>query len=331
VEFLLGPDSQELAGAVLLACSDAALQLLAAHRDALQKRYRLDLANPPAQLAMLDKLRTYELARTAGVATPKFWAVQSRDEVQSLRAELVFPLMVKPRLSHVFEKHFGTKHIVAENFEELLSAFDVAVDAGISVLLVEWIPGGDDQLCSYYTYVDETGKPLCDYTKRIIRRFPVGMGAACYHVTGDVPEIVAPSLKLIKHAGVLGLANIEFKRDPRDGQHKLIECNARFTASNSLVSASGLRLASFVYQRAVGRSAELVFHRGRSMRLWDPLRDWAAFLQLRRMKQITFPQWLRSVMHRHRFPYFKLSDPWPTLWRLSRSWRRLRTIKGKGP
>ncbi len=33
-------------------------------------------------------------------------------------------------------------------------------EAGLAVMLVEQIPGGDDLLCSYYTYLDESGSPV---------------------------------------------------------------------------------------------------------------------------------------------------------------------------
>lgn len=317
LRFLLSESAEHLRGSVVIACSDAGLKLLAEHREALLSHYRLDLAHPPAQLAMLDKLRTYELARTGGVPTPLFWAVSTREDVLNLRSELVFPLMVKPRISHVFEQRFGRKHVIVETFNELIACFDSAADAGMDVLLVEVIPGGDDLLASYFTYVDEGGEALCHFTKRVIRRYPVGMGAACYHITGSVPEIVGPALRLLATAGVRGLANVEFKYDTRDNQHKLIECNARFVASNALVAKAGLRLATFVYKRALGKNPPLVVTpSGRPQRLWDPLRDFAAFLQLRRAGQITFWQWLVSIAHRQHFPYFALFDPAPTLSRL---------------
>ena len=60
------------------------------------------------------------------------------------------------------------------------------------------------------------------------------------------------ALRLFRHVGLRGLANVEFKLDPRDGQYKLIECNARFTAANGLVAKSGIDLGRFVYCRAVG-------------------------------------------------------------------------------
>jgi predicted ATP-grasp superfamily ATP-dependent carboligase len=139
------------------------------------------------------------------------------------------------------------------------------------------------------------------------------MGAACYHVTDRVPEIGELGNRLFKHVGLRGLANVEFKRDPRDGVYKLFEYNARFTASNCLVSASGVRLAAFVYNRLVGRPAPEMDDWKSGMRLWDPARDWKAFCELRGMGKLGLFGWLASVMHRQTFAYFAWSDPMPAV------------------
>lgn len=326
--FLLGTDSDHLKGAVVIACSDAGLTVLARHREQLQQRFLLDLANPAAQLAMLDKLTTYHIAAAAGVPTPRFWAVSQRDQIVAVRDALVYPLLVKPRLSHVFEKHFGRKHITVTDFDQLITAYDTAAGAGMDMLLVELIPGGDENLCSYYTYLDERGEPQLHFTKRVIRRFPTGMGCGSYHITDWNPQLRDLGLRLFKHAGLLGLANVEFKRDDRDGQYKLIECNARFTAANCLVSASGCNLAQFVYNRIVARSQPPLGEYKRGMRLWDPIRDYWSFRELRKMGQITTVGWLLSIMHRQTFPYFRWSDPLPAMARAFKPCGRMFTRRG---
>jgi predicted ATP-grasp superfamily ATP-dependent carboligase len=319
--FLLGPGSDPLQGAVVLTCSDAGIQVLNRHRAALAARFRLDAADPGAQRCMLDKLDTYRVAQAAGVATPRFWIAESRDQIERIRDDLVFPLLVKPRLSHVFEERFGRKYALVDDLDALRDAFSAAVDAGVGVMLVEWIPGPDDRLCSYYTYIDDTGEHLFHFTKRIIRRYPFGMGAACYHITDWNPELIAPARALFRQAGLRGLANVEFKRDPRDGQLKLIECNARFTASNCLVAASGFDLAAFVYNRIVGRPQPPLEHYTVGLRLWDPIRDLASFQELRARGELSFGGWLASVLHPQTFPFFCWSDPLPAL---ARAARRLR-------
>lgn len=312
--FLLGAESDVLRGAIVLACSDAGIQVLLRHRDALAERFRLDDANPVAQRAMLDKLATYKHAAAAGVATPRFWEVHGRANIEALERELVYPLMVKPRLSHVFEQRLGRKHVVVETFDALLAAYDAAADAELDVLLVEHVPGGDDRLCSYFTYLDEQSEPLFHFTKRVIRRFPSGMGGGCYHITDHIPELIEPSRALFKQVGLRGLANVEYKHDPRDGRYKLIECNARFVASDALVSAAGISLGRFVYNRVTGQSQQVPNEFRSGLRLWDPLRDVKALFERRRRGEITLLSWLGSVVRRgHTFPFFRWTDPMPAI------------------
>jgi predicted ATP-grasp superfamily ATP-dependent carboligase len=325
--FLLGPESDDLRGAVLIACSDTAIQVLARHRSALAEKFKLDVCNVPAQLAVLDKLTTCKLGHRANIPTPAFWEVNTREQVLALEKSLIYPLMVKPRLSHIFQEKFGRKHIIVQNFAQLLGAYDSASEAGLEVLLMEWIPGPDSALCSYFTYIDQADRAHFHFTKRVIRRFPAGMGAGSYHITDWIPELVPLGLKFFREVGLRGLLNVEFKRDPRDGQYKLIECNARFTASNALVTASGFNLSLFVYRQIVGGAVQPLnsFQSGR--RLIDPVRDFWAFRELRAAGEITLKQWVMSLLHRQDFAYFAWSDPLPAIARAAKPLRRLLSRK----
>ena len=77
-------------------------------------------------------------------------------------------------------------------------AFDITSRAGIKTFLVEMIPGRDDKLCGYYRYFDHNGNNLFDYTKRMIRRFPVNVGLGVYHFADHVPGVKELSLKLFR-------------------------------------------------------------------------------------------------------------------------------------
>lgn len=329
--FLTGSESDFLQGSVLLAASDEALEIIAQHRNTLAPRFRLDLSNPAAQQRMLDKLATYEAARAAGVPTPRFWQLDSAQDAHDLRGELVYPLIVKPKLSHLFQQKFKAKFLVVENFEQLLDAFRVVAAADIEVVLMENIPGPDSLLCSYYTYLDEEGEPQFHFTKRIIRRHPTNMGLACYHITDRVEGVCELALALFRQVGLRGLANAEFKLDQRDGQLKLMECNARFTAANGLVTKAGFDLGSFVYNRLVGLPQERLTEFRTGLRLWDPFRDFQAFRELRQRGELSLFQWLASISHWQMFPAFSWRDPVPGLIRLGhRLCRLVRCVKRSG-
>jgi len=327
-EFLLGPRSDHLRGAVLLAANDAGIEIIARHRDALAGRFLLDESNPDAQLRMLDKLTTYQAAAAAGVTTPRFWEVNSAQDLEGIRDELVYPLLVKPKISHSFTSRFCGKHLVAANFSELVQGCEKLTQAGVSFLLTEKIPGPDDRLCSYYTYLDDGGRPLFHFTKRIIRRYPLNMGIACYHVTDWNPEVRNAALRLFQAVGLRGLANAEFKRDARDGKLKLIECNARFTEANGLVARSGFDLARFVYNRIVSLPTPPMDHYRVGLRLWYPLNDYRAFRELHERGELTFLDWIGSLRRPMVLPLLDWRDPLPSLHKALQRLRAFAEVSG---
>ena len=327
--YLLGSESDNLRGAVLLACNDDAVELLLDNREELAEKYVLDVCNPAAQRAMLDKLATYRLAAEAGVPTPLFWPAESAADVEAHRDEYTYPLMIKPLYSHQFKRVLEGKYLMARDFEELSAAYKLVSEHRIEVVLLEVIPGPDDLLCSYYTYFDENGEPQFHFTKRVIRRFPEHEGFGCYHITDWNPEVRDLGLRLFEHAQLKGVANVEFKRDPRDGQLKLIECNARFTAANGLLAASGIDLGAYVYRRLAGlpQTAPVDGAYRRGLRLWYPLDDYLAFRALRGDGRLDLASWLRDVAHYQVLPYFSWSDPLPSAMRLKPAFRSM-AIKG---
>lgn len=312
-DYLLGPASDGLSGAVLLAASDVGLRIVAQHRETLRRKFRLDASDPSAQLTMLDKASTYQAAQEAGVPTPRFWIVRDRHDVEAVQTELVYPLLVKPRLSYQFTERFKGKFFLARDFSEL-KAYRQAVEmAGIDTILVEKIPGPDTQLCSYYTYLDEQLEPQFDLTKRVLRRNPPNMGLGCYHVTDWTPEVRDWGLRLLRSARLQGLAHVEFKWDVRDQTWKLIECNARFTEANPLLVYSGYDLAEFVYNRIVGQPPPAWKAYRQGVRVWYPIEDSYACWLLWHSGQLTLHEWLNSLRHPKHLPIFSWRDPLPSL------------------
>ncbi|GAA5157556.1 hypothetical protein GCM10023321_35970 [Pseudonocardia eucalypti] len=312
-EWLLGEPGARFAGAVMLACSDATLRVVARNREALAERFTLDVSDPVAQMDMLNKRSTYEIATKSDVPTPLYWTVQDLDEVIERRHEFVYPLLAKPVFSHEYEARFRGKFRTANSPDELVTEYRELGEAGIECMLVETIPGPDSLLCSYFTYVDESGEPMFDFTKRVIRRCPPMRGVACYHATTNDPEVRELGRRFVQASGLRGLANVEFKRDTRDGQLKLIECNARFVAPDALVAAAGVELAQLVYRRLTGETVQWPTEYRSGLRMWAPVDDLRALIALRRAGELTVPAWLRSVAHRQMLQVFRWDDPLPAV------------------
>ena len=120
---LLDDPARELENVVVLACSDDAVEFLANHHSELERRYTLDLFDPDIQLAMLDKSETLALASAHGCSVPASFDPKGDFDARQLPAEMQFPLLIKPKLSHLFQRAFdGRKFLVASNEQDLAEA-----------------------------------------------------------------------------------------------------------------------------------------------------------------------------------------------------------------
>lgn len=295
-QLLIGRPPPELRGAVVLALCDESLEFLAMHHDALTLKYKLPDFDPDLSMAMLDKRETLIRARAAGVPTPNFWVVDTPDELAAIRNEIQTPVMVKPLNSRAFVDKFGCKlFIVDGGFEEVVEKVELCHAHRINVMLMEMIPGPDSLLSSFNICRIASGEMLYEYTKSVIRRWPVNRGGATFHQSIWLPETAAMGRKLFDGIGWQGIGNVEFKRDMRDGQLKIIEVNGRFTAAQRLITEAGAPIDLIVYCHLTNQPQPHFDSYSQTRLFWYPVRDFFAFLQMRRAGQISFSQWLRSL------------------------------------
>lgn len=312
---LLLSDDKQLYGHIIFACGDDAIEFLAHHRQELEAHYVLDDYVPELQNAMLDKKRTLELAQSVGVPTPNFWAIHDIDDVKKIRGQIQFPAIVKPIYSHKFRQVFDCKlFIIDDSFDELEEKADLVLKKGLEIMIVEMIPGPDALLCSHYTYIDKSGRELYQFTKRVVRRYPVNCGGGTYHFTEWIPEVAELGRKFFKGIHFRGIGNIEFKRDTRDGKLKVIEVNARFTQVQELLVKCGMPIDLIVYCYLTKQPLPKIQSYTQFLHMWYPLRDYWAFRELHSRGELSFLDWVGSwLFHRQVLPIFYLRDPWPFL------------------
>jgi D-aspartate ligase len=301
-------------GAAILPCDDYGVEMIARNRALLREWGYLPVeGDDDVMLAMLDKERTYELARGAGVATPRTATVASAEEALRAAGGFELPVGLKPLQSHEWAKHRSEKFIVAGDAGELRAVSEWAFAPRVPMLLTEVIPGPETDICTYFTYVDQSGEPVFDYTKSKIRQWPKRSGLTCYQVSDRRPEVIEAGRRLVQGIGLRGVAIPEFKRDPRDGEWKLIEVNHRFTGSLDLTRHCGIDMALIAYDATVGRPVARPDGYRTGVTQWNPIEDVRALVDYRRDGELTVPQWVRSVARRQHFPMMRADDPMPTV------------------
>lgn len=308
--------------AVIIPCSDDALDLLAHNRGRLRTfGYHPIEANDQATLAMLDKRLTYELAGRIGIEMPHNWSFENEQQLQSVLGDIELPCAIKPLVSHRFRYHFPskTKAVVVADRASLRQVANQFLGAGVGAMAVSIIPGGARQLVSFQGYASENGELLSHYVTRKLRQFPPDFGVGTYLITDRDDEAVELGAQFVRKSRLRGQFHVEFKRGAHDGRLRLIECNPRFNIS---VALAGPEASLLAYRRALGEPAEPIDSPRLGLRLWNPVRDTYAALEQRRAGELTLPRWAGSILKRKRLFVFRFSDPGPTVAFLGRVLKR---------
>lgn len=323
-------------GAVVLPCNDVALEFVARRRDELvASGCRPIELDPAGILTALNKDATYERARALGISTPLTVRLADPGDIEAAEVTLELPFAVKPASSHelwqglrrqpeLFERWLAhPKGMVLERPGQLGQLVRPLLELGVEMLATEVIVGPDDGYCSYYSYLLPDGQPLVHFTKRKPRQYPIHFGEGTFHVTAWQSDVAELGLKLFQGLGLRGICNVEFKRDTRRGELRLVEINARLTASDALERLAGLDLPWIAYCRAIGAPVEVPETFPDGLCQWLPRRDLRAFRSYRAAGELSTAEWLRSLAHPQSFTVFAPGDPGPWLATLGRSARSL--------
>ena len=311
---LLSDDNPDLHGAIVFPMNDEALEFLIDNADKLRSLYILDDFDPEIYRILLDKIATLELAQGVDVPTPRYWKVETRDDLAQIAKVVQFPAMIKPVHTHRFARMFGAKLFIVHDIETLHEKASRTLDQQVQFMIVEMAVGPDTNLTSFYTYITKDGDWLYEYTKNVVRRYPISWGIGCCHESKWHPATAALGSKFFSSIGFRGFANIEFKEDERDGLSKVIEVNTRFTASHELIVQSGMPLDIVIYCELTGQPVPEIQQADETIGSWLPLFDFKAYRQLARAGKLSLRDWIRDIRSRRQvLTVFRLNDPQPII------------------
>jgi len=172
-----------------------------------------------------DKLEMTHLAEELGIGVPKTWAPRNRDELGRVAEEVVYPCVFKLR------RGAGALGLAFPcSREELLAAFDglAGVDDEVfsssSPLIQEAVPGEVHDGCALFC----RGEMVAGITTKRLYMLPREGGIGIVSESTHEPEVLEASRSILTALNWHGPANVEFKRDSRDGELKLLDLNARF-------------------------------------------------------------------------------------------------------
>src|SRR6478609_8970332 len=102
--------------------------------------------------------------------------------------------------------------------------------------------------------------------------YPAGFGTTCLAKAIAEPELEAHAISVLQRLGYYGIAEVEFLRDPRDGEFKLLDINTRPWKWVGLPIASGVELPWLVYATRLGLAIEPAARRDNLV--WVSVKDY---------------------------------------------------------
>lgn len=246
---------QEIAGegpGVLIPASDNACELVARERARIPSSLCSFESPSSSHLELMDKARLYALADRLGIPRPMTHVVTSRTDVESVGRGADFPLLLKPTLSHRWRRLFGDRRaFLVEDLPSLRAVAMPALEAGLTLLVGEYIPGPVTCIESAFILRAQDGSLPLAFTKRKLAEQPE-LGAGSIHEVVDAFDTLEFARRLLEGADFVGLATVEMKRDERTGRPILIEANLRLSQAFALGDAAGVDASWRLYATLAG-------------------------------------------------------------------------------
>ncbi len=252
IDFLINQGKQTDEKYIIIPTNDAAVLALSRYQEELEQYYLLPIPSFKVVETLVNKKYFYQFLDQISVPHPRTYFPADVAELESIGREIEYPYIIKPVYSHLFDVEFATKCFVIKSTQDLNYAIKRLENKKLDVIMQEIIPGNEHY--SLLTYFDRRAEPLaiCGWDK--LRQSPPDFGMSsslCRSAWRAAPiEIATQILKVLKYHGI---AEPEFKKDPRDGQYKFLEINARTSVPIALPAKCGVNIEYTAYLDILGQ------------------------------------------------------------------------------
>ena len=246
--------------APLFPTHDEHLNALARHRAELGERFLYPFPAWDVLEGLQSKRLQLETAEKIGFAVPKTFHPRSFAEVGAAAAETGYPLLLKPSDNVLFKRLYRRQAFICHGPEELQAAYEQI--SGHEPMLQELVPGEADRLWTLGAYVAADDTVLATFCGRKLKQTANSIGTARIGESVWDAEVVESSLALLRELDFHGIAQVEWKRDPRDGKLKLMEVNPRLWQWHGLAAACGADVVLAAYWDLVGERRAPVSSQG---------------------------------------------------------------------
>lgn len=301
---------------VLIPTGDLNVELASEKREELEPYYHLSLPSKEVLRLFLDKKSFYKLAIERGFPLPRTWFTEGNHDIDAIASDIAYPCLIKPYMpTAAWRQTFDTRLFLADSRDMLRQLYELIYPVHQDLIIQEYMPGDDGQVCWGVTYLDREQRPLAKWAGRKLRQYPRGFGTATLAESLDDPELAQMAVDILIGVGHRGYGVVEFKRDRRDGKRKITEATGgRTWFPHSIVTRSGINLPLLWYRDVLGLPVEPQTRYEPGIKWIHEERDLkTVMLYFLPEKRLTPWSWLASYRGRRTYAYAAWDDPKPFL------------------
>jgi D-aspartate ligase len=240
---------------VLIDLEAKALEAISRHQNAVQQRFRIIL--PPLDVLDIaqDKAKTAHFFTEHNLGVPITATLSSEQDM--VRWQGGYPAVLKPRRGKG-----GRGQRVVHSDQEARESWRILKPGPDEYLIQEWIPGPVQNLFTVGLLCAPGGEVRASFSGQrlgVVQTSKIPQGPSSIVRSVRLPDLLDVACRFARLAGWSGFAELEFKKDERDGVYKILEINPRMWAWIRLPIACGVDFPYLYYTMATTGDCPSVF------------------------------------------------------------------------
>jgi len=307
--------------AILIPTDDNAAVFIAENGEILRAWYLFPSVPPTLPRRLANKKELFHLSKQFSIPCPDTSFPDSVEDVHAFIEHARFPVVVKSTEPQRTPAGLRSTSI-ARSPDELISIYRRATGpidghgtprAGATdLILQEYIPESCAEDWIFHGYSNRERGCLASFTGRKLRSYPPFAGPTSLGVSSHNPALIAQSERLIESLGYVGIMDLDYRFDRRDGQYKLLDFNPRLGANFKMFEDSaGLDVVRALHLDLAGRAVVKRPCAERRIFMVESYDFFAALGYIQR-RSLTVRGWWQSLQGARRYTaWFRLDDPFP--------------------
>ncbi len=241
---------------MVVGCDDRHAFILAEYKNRLEQAGYVVPYNGVDMLEQVSRKRNfYDLCGQLDIPYPKtcYYDCGSEGPEELPVEEFVYPLVAKPSDTPRFQNARITdkrKCYEIDSPQELSEVWhDIRTsDYDGTLILQDYIPGGDENLRSLTTFTDREGniRAVSGGIVCLQDHSPSALGNPLCIIDEYDAQMIEYAQRLLKHVGFVGFGNFDLKYDERTGHRYFFEMNARPGRNTYYMSLGGINFVTLL-------------------------------------------------------------------------------------